>query len=168
MMQTAYIGIGSNLGDKEKNIREAALRLSKIDGMVLRRASSIYYTEPVGGVPQAWYFNVVQEVETVLGPKDLLNALLKIEAEMGRIRSGMCDAPRIIDLDILIFGDCVIRTDSLTLPHPHLSMRRFVLEPLAEISEELICPGMGATVAELLQNLTDSHKVLRKGPFHEH
>ncbi|MEJ2745974.1 MAG: 2-amino-4-hydroxy-6-hydroxymethyldihydropteridine diphosphokinase, partial [bacterium] len=140
-MQTAYIGIGSNLGNKENNLRQAALRLSKLDGTELRRASSLYYTEPVGGIPQAWYFNVVQEVGTSLGPEELLDGLLKIEAEMGRKRSGLCDAPRIIDLDILIFGDCVIDTDSLTVPHPHLPVRRFVLEPLAEIAKELVCPG---------------------------
>lgn len=167
MMETAYIGLGSNIGEREDNLREAAMRLSKIDGMTLLRASSLYYTEPVGSVPQPWYFNVVQEVETVLDPEDLLNELLKIEAEMGRKR-GTHNTPRIIDLDILIFGDCVIRTDSLTVPHPHLPARRFVLEPLAEISEEIVCPGVGVTVAELLEKLTDTHKVLRKGPFHEH
>lgn len=167
-MKTAYIGIGSNLGDKENNLREAASRLSQIDGTALRRASSLYYTEPVGGAPQPWYFNAVQEVETSLGPEELLNELLRIEVEMGRIRSGLCDAPRIIDLDILIFGGCVIDTDSLTVPHPHLPVRRFVLEPLVEISEELVCPRTGITMAELLQNLDDTHKVLRKGSFYEH
>jgi 2-amino-4-hydroxy-6-hydroxymethyldihydropteridine diphosphokinase len=166
-MKNAYIGIGSNLGDKENNLREAASHLSKIDGMALLRASSLYYTEPVGGGPQPWYFNAVQEVETSLGPKELLNELMKIEAEMGRER-GERNAPRVIDLDLLIFGDCVINTDSLTVPHPHLPVRRFVLEPLAEISEELVCPRTGVTMAELLQNLDDTHKVLRKGPFHEH
>lgn len=167
MTQTAYIGIGSNLGDKESNLREAASRLSKIKGVALRRASSLYYTEPVGGAPQPWYCNVVQEVETILGPEDLLSELLDIEADMGR-RRGDRNAPRIIDLDILMFGDRVIRTDFLTVPHPRLAVRRFVLEPLAEISGDIVCPGMGVTVAELLENLADTHKVLRKGPFHEH
>lgn len=166
MTQTAYIGIGSNIGDRESNLREAASRLSKVEGTTLRRASSLYYTEPVGA-PQPWYFNAVQEVETTLGPEELFGELLRIEDEMGRRRSGLRNAPRIIDLDLLIFGECVIRTDFLTVPHPHLPARRFVLEPLAEISEELVCPGLGATVAELLERLTDPHKVLRKGAFHE-
>ena len=166
-METAYIGIGSNIGDKENNLREAAAHISEIEGTVLHRGSSIYYTEPVGGAPEPWYFNAVQDVETVLDPEDILNELMNIEAEMGRSR-GERNAPRVIDLDILLFGDCIISTDLLTVPHPRLPVRRFVLEPLAEISEELICPGMDVTVAELLEKLIDTHKVLRKGPFHEH
>jgi len=165
-METAYIGLGSNLGDREKNLREAASRLGRIRGTQLRRASSLYYTEPVGGQPQPWYFNAVQEVGTALVPEELLEELQKIEAAMGRTR-GKRDASRIIDLDILIFGDRVIRSDPLTVPHPELPWRRFVLEPLAEISKDIVCPGAGGTVEELMRRLTDTHKVFKKGPFHE-
>ncbi|MCX6338481.1 MAG: 2-amino-4-hydroxy-6-hydroxymethyldihydropteridine diphosphokinase [Candidatus Aureabacteria bacterium] len=166
MIETAYISIGSNLGDREKNLREAASRMGRIRGIELRRASSLYYTEPVGGEPQPWYFNAVQEVETALVPDELFRELQGIEAAMGRTR-GARNAPRIIDLDILLFGARVIRSDLLTVPHPRLPGRRFVLDPLAEISKDIVCPGAGGTVEELVRRLTDTHKVFRKGPFHE-
>lgn len=165
-METAYISIGSNLGDREKNLREAASRMGRIRGTELRRASSLYYTEPVGGEPQPWYFNAVHEVGTALVPEELLTELQGIEAAMGRTR-GVRTAPRIIDLDILLFGARLIRTDLLTVPHPQLPERRFVLEPLAEISKDIVCPGADGTVEELVRRLTDAHKVFKKGPFHE-
>jgi 2-amino-4-hydroxy-6-hydroxymethyldihydropteridine diphosphokinase len=166
MVEIAYIGFGSNLGDREKNLREAASRMGRIGGIELRRASSLYYTEPVGGRPQPWYFNAVHEVKITLSPEELLTELQGIEAAMGRTR-GAYDAPRIIDLDILLFGGRLIQTDLLTVPHPRLPARRFVLEPLAEISRDIVCTGADATVAELMRKLTDAHRVFKKGPFHE-
>ncbi len=167
MVEIAYIGLGSNLGDREQNLREAAHRMALIGGVELRRVSSLYYTEPVGNRPQPWYFNAVYEVETTLNPEDLLMKLQGIEADMGR-QVGTHDEPRTIDLDILLFGIRLIRTDLLTVPHPRLPARRFVLEPLAEISGDLMCAGAGSTIAQLMRKLADAHKVIKKGPFHGH
>lgn len=126
----------------------------------------MYETEPVGGPPQPWYCNAVLEAETVLPPEELLAALQGIEAAMGRTR-GERNGPRVIDLDILFLGGRIIAGDRLTVPHPRLCGRRFVLEPLAEIAAGFIHPVRGVTVRELLERVGSQYEVIRKGTPHE-
>jgi len=146
-MPTVYIGIGSNLGDKEAHIKKAIARLGKKSS--IRRTSSLYKTEPVGYSEQDWFLNCVVEIETCEMPRDLLVFLLTIEATMGRIRT-FKNSPRIIDLDILLYDDLVINEKGLVIPHPRLHERLFVLVPLNEISPKLIHPVFGKSVEEIL------------------
>jgi 2-amino-4-hydroxy-6-hydroxymethyldihydropteridine diphosphokinase len=161
-LETAYIGLGSNLGDREGNLGEAVARVAAIERTKLRKVSSLYYAEPVGGPPQAWYCNAAMELETSLSPEGILGALQGIEAAMGRVRT-VPDGPRIIDLDILLFGSRVIESGALVVPHPRLCARRFVLEPLAEIAAGVVHPLEGVTVAELRERIGEGQRVLRKG-----
>lgn len=155
-MRTAYIGMGSNVaswaGGPEATLARAAARLESL-GRVARR-SSLYSTEPVGFSAQPRFVNAVVALETKLGPRQLLDALLAIEREFGRDRSaGIANGPRTLDLDILLFGDYVLTEEGLEIPHPRLTERAFVLVPLHEIAPLLVVPGCGKTVAELLQHL---------------
>ena len=136
-MTLAYVGLGANLGDRERMIRLAA---EAIGG---RRLSTIRETEPWGLVDQPPFLNAVAELETELPPRALLDRLLEVEQELGRVRDGPRWGPRTIDLDLLVQGDLVIDEPGLTLPHPRLAERRFVLEPLAELAPELEIPGLG-------------------------
>jgi 2-amino-4-hydroxy-6-hydroxymethyldihydropteridine diphosphokinase len=158
MSVIAYIGIGSNLGDKIATCRRALELLARA-GMVTK-VSSFYCTEPVGYENQEEFVNAVVELETGLSPLALLAACHVIEDELGRgrlIRWG----PRTIDLDILLCGDQVIKTDELTVPHPLMAARGFVLVPLAEIAPQVVHPVLHKTAAELLRDLRDTHRVAR-------
>ncbi|MDD5557334.1 MAG: 2-amino-4-hydroxy-6-hydroxymethyldihydropteridine diphosphokinase [bacterium] len=152
MNETAYIGLGSNIGDRERHLAEAVRRIGAVGGVRVRRTSSLYDTEPVGGPPQPPFLNAAVEVETAMRPERLLAALRSIEEAMGRVR-GERDGPRVIDLDILLFGDRVAGSESLTVPHPRLLERRFALEPLAEIAPGAVHPVAKRTAAELLEML---------------
>jgi 2-amino-4-hydroxy-6-hydroxymethyldihydropteridine diphosphokinase len=156
----AYIGLGSNLGVPERNLREAVERIAGIPGVRVGKISPVYRTEPVGGPPQPRYLNAAIGIETSLGPAALLRALRGIEGAMGRAR-GARNSSRTIDLDILLFGRRVIRTPRLTVPHPRLHERRFALAPLAEIAGSVVHPGAGKTIAALLAGLKDTHGVER-------
>ena len=151
-MATAYIGLGSNLGDRKTTLRMAIQRL-EILGRIAG-VSSLYETEPVGYLEQPSFLNAVIALETALAPVDLLGALLGIERDLGRVRS-FPNAPRTLDLDLLLVDDAIIDTPDLTLPHPRLHERPFVLVPLAEIAPELVLPGSGKTLQELLHTLPD-------------
>ena len=156
MNHQAAIALGSNLpsawGDRAANLREAAVRVQAL-GSVLR-VSSFYETEPVGYVDQPQFLNGALLLETELAPLDLLHSLLAIERSMGRDRStAVAKGPRVMDLDLLLFDDLVMNEPELTLPHPALAARRFVLEPLAEIAPEMREPLSGLTVGELLELL---------------
>jgi 2-amino-4-hydroxy-6-hydroxymethyldihydropteridine diphosphokinase len=149
----AAIALGSNLsspwGDREANLREAAVRVARLGE--LRAVSSFYDTEPVGYVDQPRFLNGALLLATDLEPLTLMCALLAIEQSMGRDRTNVPQkGPRVIDLDLLLMEDVTLDTVELTLPHPAMAERRFVLEPLAEIAPTLIDPRSGRTIAELL------------------
>jgi 2-amino-4-hydroxy-6-hydroxymethyldihydropteridine diphosphokinase len=135
----AFIGLGSNLGDRLENLRAAVAALRTSDGIDVRRPSSVYDTDPVGP-SQPDFLNAVLEIETTLPAVDLLARLKAIEAELGRER-GERWGPRVIDLDLLLYGDQAIETDALNVPHPEMYERAFVLVPLGELAPELVPEG---------------------------
>ena len=152
-MKTVYIALGSNLGDRVENLLLARERIVSAH-IRLSRASSIYETAPREVVDQPWFLNQVVAAETTLFPRQLLARLLRIEQEMGRRRT-IDKGPRIIDLDILLFGDVVIHAAGLEIPHPRIAERRFVLEPLAELAPQLRPPRSRDTVREMLAHVMD-------------
>jgi 2-amino-4-hydroxy-6-hydroxymethyldihydropteridine diphosphokinase len=152
-LKTVYIALGSNLGDRVDNLLLARERIVS-PHVRLARASSIYETAPREVLDQPWFLNQVVAAETTLFPRQLLARLLRIEQEMGRRRT-IDKGPRIIDLDILLFGDVVIHAAGLEIPHPRMAERRFVLEPLAELAPQLRPPRSRDTVREMLANVMD-------------
>jgi 2-amino-4-hydroxy-6-hydroxymethyldihydropteridine diphosphokinase len=148
----AYVGLGSNLGERGKMIARAVGMLYAEDGLQVLAVSTIRETDPVGIVDQPQFLNGAVAVETELPPRELLERLLAIERELGRTRDGPPGGPRTIDLDLLLYGDEVVDEPGLEVPHPRLAERRFALEPLHELDPELAIPGAGA-VAALLAGL---------------
>jgi 2-amino-4-hydroxy-6-hydroxymethyldihydropteridine diphosphokinase len=142
----AYVGLGSNLGDRESMIVQAADRIAAL------RLSTIRETEPWGYEEQPRFLNAVAEVETDLAPRALLDRLLEVERELGRDRAGPRWGPRTIDLDLLLYGELAVEEPGLAVPHPHLAERLFVLEPLAELAPAQKIPGNG-TVSQALAGL---------------
>lgn len=142
-----FIGLGSNMGDRQGWLEAALVKLATIPDLTLKQRSSLYETEPIGP-PQDSYLNLVQEASSCLGAPELLGNLLRIEVELGRVREQKW-GPRNIDLDLLLFGEEVIDLPGLKVPHPELHRRGFVLVPLAEIAPELIHPVLGLSVTEL-------------------
>lgn len=149
-MATAYIGLGANLGDRLATLRTAVRRLETLGRVTA--VSSLYETEPVGYLEQPRFLNAVVALETALAPIALVPALLGIEHHLGRTRSFL-NAPRTLDLDLLLVDDVILETPELTLPHPRLHERAFVLVPLVEIAPEVVYPGSGQTVRDLLRAL---------------
>ena len=147
-MKTVYLSLGSNLDDREGNLRRALEKLASAEVRVVR-VSSIYETEPQDVRQQPWFLNLVAEVETTLFPMQLLNRIRKIEKELGRKRI-VAKGPRTIDIDIVLFGNFVIDTPQLGVPHPRMQDRRFVLEPLAELAPDLRHPVTRRSVREML------------------
>ncbi len=149
METTAFLGLGSNLGSRKQNIRQAVTCLRQTSGIRVKESSSIYETAPIGGpAGQGKFLNACLEIETVLSPQRLLQALKAIERKLGRKRTVKW-GPRVIDLDILLYGDRVIRTSRLTIPHPRLTERSFVLDPLAEIAADVVHPALKMTIGKL-------------------
>jgi 2-amino-4-hydroxy-6-hydroxymethyldihydropteridine diphosphokinase len=147
-LKTAYLSLGSNLGDRDAHLAGAMERLEAAGVRIVRR-SSVYETEPQDRRDQPWFLNMVIEVETDLAPLELLAQTQKFEQDMGRQR-GELKGPRTIDIDILFYGSSVIATTELEIPHPRLAARRFVLEPMAELAPEMLHPVIRKTVRELL------------------
>ena len=164
-MTTVYIALGTNVGDREHNVREA-LRLLGESGIRIQKISSIYETEPVDYLEQPWFLNATLEAQTDLAPLDLLQKLRAIESAMGS-KKPFAKGPRLIDLDILLYADETITTPELQVPHPRMLDRRFVLAPLAEIAPKLRHPQWPATASQLLAVLKDSSIVRRHSKGHE-
>ena len=143
-MARAFVGLGSNLGDRQVTLRAAIGRLWRLPDVEVKRVSSLRDTEPVGPVDQPRFLNGAVELETDLTPRALLGALLELERSFGRDRtSGPPHGPRTLDLDLLLYEDETIDEPLLSVPHPRLHERRFVLEPLAELDPDLAVPGLG-------------------------
>lgn len=149
----AYVALGSNLGDRRANLDGAVRALGDHPAITVRRVSAWIETAPVGGPPgQGKYLNGAAEIETDLSPHELLAALQAVERQFGRTRS-IPNAPRTLDLDLLLYDELVVDEPTLRIPHPHMARRRFVLKPLAEIVPNVRHPKEGATIAELLARL---------------
>jgi 2-amino-4-hydroxy-6-hydroxymethyldihydropteridine diphosphokinase len=159
-----YLSLGSNIGDKLGNIEKAIAKISFLTGMPVRK-SSLYETEPWENRDQEEFLNQIIAVKTELGPTDLLNELLKIEMALGRIRSKR-NAPRTIDIDILIFRDLILNKPNLILPHPRIHLRKFILIPMNEIAPDLIHPVFNVRMNELLKTCADN-SLVKKLRHHE-
>jgi 2-amino-4-hydroxy-6-hydroxymethyldihydropteridine diphosphokinase len=155
--QTVYLSLGSNVGDRAKNLQNALTALADA-GVEVSCISSIYETEPVDLREQPWFLNCVVEAQTNLPPLELLRALRAIETSMGS-KKLVPKGPRLIDLDILLYGDEAIDTQELQVPHPRMHLRRFVLTPLAEIAPQSRHPVSGLTAAEMLASTADESQV---------
>lgn len=161
-MEEVFLGLGSNLGDREKNLEQAQARLGSF--LKIARVSSIYETEPVGIKEQPWFLNMVISGTTALNPVDLLRSVKKIETEMGRTE-GLRFGPRPIDIDILIYDRLIELSPALTIPHPRLHERAFVLTPLSEIAPDFVHPRLRLRIRDLAARLESPEQLhlYRKG-----
>lgn len=157
-----FIALGSNMGEREENIRRALELLSQLPDTELVRASSLYDTEAVGEIEQPNFLNAVAELDTDMAARQLLWNLLLIEKRLGRVRTQKW-GPRTIDLDLLLFGDQVIDEDDLRVPHPELTRRSFVLTPLAELEPTLVHPTTGETIQSHLSQLHVTRPPVKRG-----
>lgn len=163
MARIGYLGLGSNVGDREEHLRAALALLPEHDVTVLA-VSSLYETEPVGEIlDQPDFFNAAVRIETALEPEALLDTCKAIEVEQGRMFGGPRHGPRPLDVDVLLLGDIELAGERLTLPHPQVTARRFVLAPLLELDPELALPD-GTALREALDELGDEERVERVSP----
>jgi 2-amino-4-hydroxy-6-hydroxymethyldihydropteridine diphosphokinase len=160
IMEKVYLGLGTNLGDRETNLRKAINNVGELIGSVVH-ISSIYETEPVGFKTKDRFLNMVAEVDTTLEPLGVMEMILQVETLLGRVRKGNKYSSRVIDLDILLFGNRIIENDSLSVPHPRMHERRFVLVPLCEISPDLVHPILEKSIKTLLSECQDKSSVIK-------
>jgi len=160
---TVYLSLGSNLGDRAGNLRAAIAALAGV-GVRVTKVSSLYETEPVDYLEQPWFLNCAVEAETALAPLELLRALRGVEAQLGSQKE-FAKGPRLLDMDILLYGDETIELPELQIPHPRMLQRKFVLVPLAEIAPTLKHPSWPANVVELLVVSADASQVKRFAEF---
>lgn len=161
---TAFISIGSNIGDKLAHCHDAIRRI-KSDGIGLILATSSFYrTDPVDFTDQDWFLNAVLKVETSLAPLALLKGLQQIQTEAGRKSGGIRFGPRIIDLDIIFYDNLVLTHERLVIPHPRMHKRRFVLKPVCDIDPQIVHPGLGQNVGELLKQINDDNQGVYRFP----
>jgi len=156
MAEVAFVGLGSNVGDRLENLRRAVALLAA--RAPVHRVSPVYETEPVGFRDQAWFLNCVVEVEAAGGAEALHAATKDVERVMGKA-TPFPDGPRVIDLDILLLGDAVLEGPTLRVPHPRMHERRFVLAPLADLAPDVPLPGLGSSAAEALERLPETEQV---------
>ncbi len=160
--ETIFLSLGSNIGEREKNLRAAIAQLPQA-GVDVKKISSIYETEPVDVLEQPWFLNCVVQGETAVPAVELLRELREIEARMGS-KKLVARGPRLIDLDILLYGHEIVDTAELQVPHPRMHLRRFVLAPLAEIAPDVKHPFWRGTARDLLNNLADASVVQKLAP----
>ena len=158
MKHIAYIAIGSNMGNPSDNCIEAIREISKNASIKIISKSSFYQTSPIGPIQQEWFINSAIKINTSLTPIKLLTNLLNIESTMGRVRKEKW-GPRLIDLDLLFYDNQILNEEKITIPHPEISKRNFVLIPLCEIAENLNHPTLKKSIKTLLQESTDNAKV---------
>ena len=164
MEKIIFLGLGTNLGDREKNLSMAVERIGEEIGKVIK-CSSVYETEPWGFQSEDRFLNMVVKVRSSLRPSGLLGRILMIEAQLRRLRSGKGYKSRSIDIDILLFGSEVIKREELEIPHPRIPVRKFVLEPLCELAPDMVHPVLKVTFTELLEKCGDQCGVAAKHPF---
>jgi len=155
------LALGSNIGEREAHLRAGLAGLAEY-GVRRIRCASLYSTEPKGILAQPWFLNTAVEVETTLEPEELMQVCQAVEQSRNRQRS-VPNGPRTLDIDIILYGDRVVDSDDLTIPHPRYRARRFVLEPLAEIASDAIDPVNGRTIGSLLEEVSDESGVNRVG-----
>ena len=166
MSYLAYVGVGSNLGDRKRTIELAQEVFASDPDVEFQRRAPLYETEPVGGPPQGNYLNTVWEIKTSIPPRRLLELLMRIEKEFGRERTEK-NAPRTLDLDLLFYGEHVIREAELMIPHPKLHTRWFVLKPPWDLRADLVHPVLKKSICELLDEIDESSKE-RERPYGSH
>jgi len=154
-----FIALGSNLGDRAASLQRAVRELKQTEGIAVRDASPVYETDPIGQLPQGPYLNAVLKVETVLGPLELLGRMQQIERAAGRVRTAERNGPRSLDLDLLFYGQQCLEIPELSVPHPRLHERAFVLEPLAELAPAFRHPLLGVSIAQLAARVRDPASV---------
>ena len=154
----AYIGVGSNIGNKLENCKKGVDELIRSDSVILQTQSPCYKTDPVDYLDQDWFINYVIKIETSLDPFELLSRLKSIQKNAGRIKDAVRFGPRILDLDIILFDDEVINSQNLNIPHPRMHKRRFVLKPFCDIDPEIIHPVFKKNIKYLLDHMDDKEQ----------
>ena len=162
-MENIFLGIGSNMDNPSKKCLELISLLKRQADITLKESSSFYRTEPVGYKEQDWFINLVVRVSSELRPKELLTKCKEMEKNLGRKKSSILWGPRAMDIDILFYDRLVIATEELTIPHPGLHLRKFVLLPLNEINKDFIHPVLNKSVSELLEESEDKEVVKKYG-----